>query len=221
MRMKPSSVAIPRAEGTRVLRLRADAEFLDMIRPAYGSDGAGLLDVPSRESVRRGERVRVEVSFGPLADEVTLSGVVVAVAPRADRSPLVTILISTDHTRRFSYVRQVAQGEREATARRHRRVDLSVPCRWSWGLSEHDTRIVNLSRAGAFVNSAALPRVGSRVEVEFELEGEPVRLHATVPWTRPSGGEVGFAVKFRITDRDLAERVNSMVRRHQRSTGTW
>ncbi len=208
----PSSIAIPKSGGSRVLRLRAEERLADMISAPQGADGAGYLEVPSRESVRRGENLRVEISFGPLADEIEFEGMVAGLSPRASGAPLVKVLVAKQHATRLAYVREVLTGMREPTARRHRRIEKSIPCRWAWGLSFHNTLMSNFSRGGAFISADAPPGVGSQVEVEFELAGETIKLPATVPWIRDRGKNPGFAVNFHIKDREVAQRLADSLR---------
>jgi hypothetical protein len=114
----------------RLLRLRADEQLLDRIAPEAPGD-AGRLQLRSRENVLVGEAVRVEISFGPLADEVTLACVVARVEPNEHGGPdTVELRIVADHGERVAYIREVLGGQREASARKHRRVPTDLPVRW-------------------------------------------------------------------------------------------
>src|SRR3546814_859595 len=101
-----SSVGLARLDGsTRLLRLQADERLTTMLEvDVTSSSAAGLLTIPSRESVDVGAEIRVEISFGPMADEITLRGLVEEITPRGDRVPLIAIRIDPDHAPRVRYI---------------------------------------------------------------------------------------------------------------------
>ncbi|HLT41021.1 MAG TPA: hypothetical protein VK034_32310, partial [Enhygromyxa sp.] len=90
-----------------MLRLQADERLAKMLSPGLRSSDPARLLVPSREGIELGAVVRVEVSFGPLADEIVLRGVVVGSMPRGDRAPLVDIEIVVEHGPRVRYIHDV------------------------------------------------------------------------------------------------------------------
>lgn len=224
-RRRSSSVALPRVGVPRLLRLQADARLREMLRPPVDPGIAADLAVPSRERVDVGEAVRVEVSFGPMSDEIVLRGQVGEIVERGARAPLVHIRIVREHEARVRYIHEVVAQGRAATARAYRRVDSQARATWYWGLGAHATQIHDISKGGAFVRSAAPPAVGSRVRLELDdsMVGagarEPLALDARVAWTGRSQGQRGFGVRFRISDRSVAERVAALVRWHEQRAG--
>lgn len=215
-----------------MLRLRAGERLESMLEPSSLAGEAGVIKVPTREVVKLGEPIHVEISFGPMADEIRLRGAVDQVIERgSDRAPLVIIKIVLEHAARLRYVHEVVACGREATARSSRRVPSQVQATWFWGLGSHATRISDISRGGAFIRSAAPPAVGSRIGLELNDEmvmggalvgassRGPLRLDAVVAWTGRSQGHRGFGVKFRLLDRELAERVAALVRWQEQEAG--
>ena len=223
--MRPSSVSLPRIDRAyRVLRLQADERLAKMLVPGVRSSDAARLFVPSRESIAPGEVVRVEISFGPLADEIVLRGVVVGGTPRGDRAPLIEIEIATDHGPRVRYIHVVLAHGRQATARASRRVVSQIQATWHWGLGSHAARIGDISKGGAFIRSGAPPSVGSVIALEIndsmiELHRGPLELESIVAWVGRSEGHRGFGVKFRVLDRALANRIAQLVRWHEQQAG--
>ncbi len=223
--------SMARVGAARLLRLRADERLASMLEPAKVSGEGGFIKVPSRESVGVGDLVRVEVSFGAMADEIVLRGFVDAIVEREGRAPVIAIRVAPEHAARLRYVDEVVSKGRAATARTARRIPSEIPATWYWGLGSHATRIGDLSRGGAFIRSAAPPPAGSRIRVHFDdakthptNQPEPTRrggleLEAIVAWTGSSSGTRGFGVKFRIVDREQAERIAALVRWHEQQAG--
>ncbi|MFV8751786.1 PilZ domain-containing protein [Nannocystaceae bacterium ST9] len=213
-------------EAARLLRLRADERLAGMLEPSRSLGEAGFIKVPSREGLSVGDSIRVEVSFGAMADEIVLRGAVDAIVAReGGRAPIVAIRVVPEHAARLRYVDEVVSNGRAATARASRRVPSQIPATWFWGLGSHATRIGDISRGGAFIRSAAPPPVGNKLELELNdgmVEGPrrgPFRLEAVVAWTGSSQGTRGFGVKFRIVDREQADRVAALVRWHEYEAG--
>lgn len=218
-----SSVAIPRLEtGTRVLRLRADERLATRFESASVGD-AGRLIVSSREPLIRGEAITVEISFGPLADEVELSGEVDAIEARDDAAPRVTIRIRRDHRSRVEYVQKVLAGARDASARNHRRIPTDLAASWRAGghriTSRVASRIRDLSRGGAFIVSRHVPQVGDNVWVEIGPNNgtSALEVEGTVSWVRNGGREAGFGVSFKLRDRSIAAALHQVVRDQERA----
>lgn len=209
-----------------MLRLRADERLAGMLEPSAVPGEAGFIKVPSRETVQVGDSIHVEVSFGAMADEIVLRGAVDAIHSRdGGRAPIVAIRVVSDHAARLRYVDDVISNGRAATSRASRRVPSQIPATWYWGLGSHATRIGDISRGGAFIRSAAPPSVGSKVKLQLNdgmVEGQrrgALELEAIVAWTGSSQGVRGFGVKFRIVDREQAERVTALVRWHEHDAG--
>lgn len=221
-----SSVGLPRLDSNaRLLRLQADERLASMLTVDPISSGAGLLTIPSREAIEVGAEIRVEISFGPKADEITLRGQVEQITARGDRAPLIAIRIDPDHAARVRYVREVLSEGRQATARASRRVLADIQATWYWGLGSHATRLSDISKGGAFIRSGAPPSTGSAISLELNdsmVEGGhegPLKLDAVVAWAGRSQGRRGFGVKFRIVDRVQAGRIAALVRWHERVAG--
>lgn len=213
---------MPRVDGgsgARLLRLRGDEQLTAMLTQD-GPVDPGTLELSTRESVELGELVRVEISFGAMADEVELSGTVSGV-DRGERNR-VRIRISSDHKDRVDYVRGVLSGLRPASARNHRRVPADLAARWRSGDGQFASRVRDLSRGGAFLESRTVPDVGSPVEVEIEAAaatGSPgLVLSGVVSWVRQAGRDSGFGVCFKLRDREAAAALNRVVRWQERST---
>lgn len=215
--MGRSSVTLSRMEGDedapRLLRLRADTELVQRIEPGAGGDVSRLV-IPTRESVDLGETILVEVSFGPLADEVLLQGVVRELQSHdAGRPRSVTIGFPTDEAERMRYLQQVLSGRRKASARRDRRVPVDFEVRWRWREFQYASRVRDLSRGGAFIASRWQPEVGADLDVELRPpSNERLQVDAVVSWVRNAGADPGFGVCFRIPDRATAARLTEFVR---------
>lgn len=196
-----------------------------MLEPARVTGEGGFIKVPSRESVGIGDLIRVEVSFGAMADEIVLRGFVDAIVEREGRAPVIAIRVAPEHAARLRYVDEVVSKGRAATARTARRIPSEIPATWYWGLGSHATRIGDLSRGGAFIRSAAPPPAGSRIRVHLDDAKTDagrrggLELEAIVAWTGSSSGTRGFGVKFRIVDREQAERIAALVRWHEQQAG--
>ena len=219
-----SSVGLPKidehsASVVRLLRLKADAQTQRMLRAATDDDHA-YVDVPSRENVSVGDDVRVEIGLGALRDEVELDGRVHAIVPPdGDGPPTVVIRVHDAHRQRVRFAADVLGGERSAASRIHRRVPTDIECRWTQGTFEHQSRVLDLSRGGAFIRSQFCPKIGAQVVVQLPDGARPaLRLHAVVSWVRPSGPRGGFGVSFRLRDRGLAQQLHRVLRDQERGT---
>ncbi|HWB75571.1 MAG TPA: PilZ domain-containing protein [Nannocystaceae bacterium] len=204
----------------RRLRLRADDQLAAMLALGH-DDEAARLEAPSRETVGIGDRVRIEIGFGALVDEVELEGTVVEVRARDHGlAPIVVIAIDRRHAAQVAYVQGVVRGERRASARAHRRIAVDVMVHWRCGELLQSTRARDLSRGGAFILSHLQPRVGASVIVELEgTKSTPIlRIAAVVSWIQRHGPDVGFGVRFLVRSRGEAERLQQLVRVHERGT---
>lgn len=189
-----------------MLRLRAEERLFRFETLRSGQRG---LVVPSREAVTNGENVRVEIGFGALADEIVFDAEVVDTRLRDGQAPEVVLSIAVEDEPRVRYVEAVMAGQRPAAARRHARIPVDLPVRWSWGFSTHDSRLVDLSPGGAFVSAHDVPAVGA--VVELELAGQ-VRVAGAVAWASRTLDRAGFGVQFRFTSREEAARVSDLLR---------
>lgn len=204
--------------GETLLRVRGGSQLAERLADP------GTIRVSTREPLEPGDRVRVEVSFGALTDEVLVRGCVHAVAPAEPSvSSLggarreVTVWVDEQDANRLTYVRAVAGGRRDASARAHRRVPANLPVEWAWERGSYRSRLVDISRGGAFISSEAPPVVGEHVEVEIP-SGESkrkIRLRSIVTWISDSDERAGFGVEFRIADRKQAACLAEVVRQSE------
>ena len=185
-----------------------------MMRPPPGDSGGGAFLVSSREPVVPGDRIDVEVSFGAHADEVVCSGVVHAIEPRVGHSPLVHIHIVRTHAHRMRYVLAVLRGQRQPTARRHRRVAAELEARWFYGLRPQPFVIDEISLGGTFVSAVSQPRQGFEFDLEIRLDSRsvPLRVPAEVAWVSHDADRRGFGAIFRLADRSTAQKLANVVR---------
>lgn len=157
----------------------------------------GCIRVESREPLSLGDEVGVEVSFGALTDEVVLEGVVRDLSTGGPSARLATkrsvlVEVAPIDRDRLTYVRAVAEGRRDASARAHRRVpaeDLAVVWRRGRDMSL-ESPLVDISRGGAFIQAApvnAMPMVGDRLEVEIPVASERIRVRSIVTWVTDAG----------------------------------
>jgi hypothetical protein len=195
---------------TRTLRLRA-TEFAE----AAARAPAGELLISSRESVSPGTTVRVEVSFGPLADEIVFTGSVTQV--EAGPRPCVGVRLDAGQAPKLEYVEAVLDGGRQAAARRHRRLPSNIPVNWQDSGSVRSSRLRDISAGGAFILSRDPPSIGDRIEVV--LHPGPalprVRVASIVSWVHDRGDQAGFGVSFRPADPTIARQLTEVVRHHE------
>lgn len=201
------------ADGPRTLRVRGS-----VVRDAFiehGAHEAARLRLPVRESLRVGEAVSLEISFGPMVDEVTVDASVAAIEVDADGGTAwVLVSIALSERGRTTYVREVLTGTRSASTRQHRRVPVDIEVRWTWNGSRYASRARDLSRGGAFIESRVLPAVGAQVDVELRLPDGPaaLALDGKVAWLRTRTGTLGFGVRFKLPDRGVAAQLHDAVR---------
>nr|WP_255216063.1 PilZ domain-containing protein [Pseudenhygromyxa sp. WMMC2535] len=183
----------------------------------------GRIVLPSREEVAIGDSVCVEISFGPLADELVLLGEVASRQHRAGRAPLLELRFGGEHDDQLRYLHDVLTHQRKASARASRRACVEIPARWSSSLGPQRAEIADISRGGAFLRSRTPPIVGSSIELEIEdassQSAPPLRVTAVVAWIGRSHGKRGFGVKFRVGEREVAARVSALVRWHEQGSG--
>lgn len=218
-----TTVATPRSRGLgsperRLLRVRVNESRVGL-HPIPEEPGARL-EVSTWEGFHVGESVGVEVSLGPLADEVHLDGRVRAVQTREDgRPPRVLIGLERGCVEQVRYVQAVLDGARAATARTHRRVPVDLDIRWTWEHERYASRLADLSRGGAFIVSTKHPEIGTMIGVELRTGGDLLVLSGIVSWIREEGEQPGFGVAFRLPDRDAAARLTEMIREREPTIG--
>ncbi len=196
------------AGSQRTLRMRAP-DFHSALVPGAQTRMA----LPPRASFAEGERIRVEISFGPLADEIDLYGVV-----NGEGADDAALELDRACAAQLAYVLDVLGGQREAAARRHRRLASSLPVRWEDASRTVTSRLADISAGGAFIAAEDLPRVGTPVTVQLHTGDvrAPLRLDAVVTWVRQSRDmRRGFGVAFRPEDAECASRIKALVREHE------
>ncbi len=199
-----------------LLRLRrADLEDAFLER---SSNEAARLRIRVRELLQPGDAVTLEVSFGPMVDEVVLEAVVTAFDGGVEHgehgSFAATLTLPLSEGQRVAYVRAVLEGGRTPSARRHRRVPVDLEVRWRWNGSRYASRARDLSHGGAFIESRILPEVGAKLDVELRLPlgATSLAFDAEVTWRSERVHEQGFGVSFKLPDRGAAARLRQAVR---------
>lgn len=208
-------------DGPRTLRVRGSEVAKAFVE--HGAHEAARLRLALRESLSVGEAVSLEISFGPMVDEVTVDASVASVEVDAeDGTAQVVVSIGLSERGRTTYVREVLTGTRSASTRRHRRVPVDIEVRWTWNGSRYASRARDLSRGGAFIESRVLPAIGAKVDVELRLPDEPstLALDGEVTWLRTRTGTLGFGVCFKLPDRGVAARLQDAVRECEIIFGT-
>ncbi|MCR9164798.1 MAG: PilZ domain-containing protein [Nannocystaceae bacterium] len=196
------------SDGPRTIRVRGSEIREAFVEPS-ASEAARILLPLLRESLEEGEHLCLEISFGPMVDEVMLSATVEAID--GDR---VALSVPLSERSKTTYVLQVLAGTRSAAARRHRRVPVDLEVRWTWKGDRYASRARDLSYGGAFIESRVLPSVGARVDVVLrtpDAAGE-ISVGGEVAWLRQSRGTAGFGVCFKLPDRSVAARLHEVVR---------
>jgi hypothetical protein len=200
----------------RTLRLRAS----DFASAANAARVWGDLVIPTREGVGPGERVHVEVSFGPLADEVVLMGTVTRTQTAQQRS--VGVRLDESQQAKLDYVAAVLDGGREASARRHRRLPSDMPVSWRAAGPTRSSRLRDISAGGAFIlgHGRELPQVGDEIEVVLHPVSSLPRVCVSsgVSWIHAGGRQTGFGVSFRPADSAVACQLTEVVRHHEKVT---
>ena len=195
---------------TRTLRIRAN-----VFRSALGPSATGEVAVPTREGVGAGDRVAIEISFGPLADEITLTGRVLEGPTGA--TPSARIVLDPEQAPKLAYIGAVLDGGRQAAARRHRRLPSNIPVNWRRAGSVHSSRLRDISAGGAFILCKDPPRVGESIEVTLRPGATlpRVSVSSVVSWIDPRGTYAGFGVTFKPADAGLARQLTDVVRQHE------
>jgi hypothetical protein len=196
----------------RTLRLRANA-FRTALSAAREEDE---MLVPTRQSLEEGAPVNIEISFGPLADEITLTATIVE-AGRSTERPSTKVRLDDGQRAKLSYVGAVLDGGREAAARRHRRIPSNIPVNWRQQDSVHSSRLRDISVGGAFILSEDPPHVGQEIDVILRPGAAlpRVEVSSVVSWVARTDDFVGFGVNFKPSDPAVAQRLGEVVRHHE------
>lgn len=196
------------SDGPRTIRVRGSEIRGAFVEPRP-SEAARIMLPLIRESLQTGEDLLLEISFGPMVDEVALSATVDAFDEER-----IALSVPLSERGKAEYVLQVLAGTRSAAARRHRRVPVDLEVRWTWNGSRYASRARDLSYGGAFIESRVLPSVGARVGVVLRLPDavKEIALGGEVAWLRTQAGAPGFGVCFKLPDRSVAARLHDAVR---------
>lgn len=192
------------------IRVRADPSFLaGMTSPGERGGTHRVCVAVRRHGLTIGAAVAVEVSFGPLSDEVVLHGEIEHVD--ADGDGTYTIAISETHAMHFAYVQAVLTNQRQPIVRRHRRVERDVPVAWTYDGRTRRSRSGDISCGGVFIVDPRPPAVGSKIDVRLELGIQSLTLCAEVTWAGQARGSHGFGVRFANLARDGFEQIRRLV----------
>jgi len=205
------------------LRVRATPCLLDDITPPGPGGTGGKIRVPTRSITTVGSTVDVEISLGATADEITVSGVVrhVGADPTTGASPMTPVLeieVVRTHAHRVHYVVEVLEGTRDATARAHRRVPVSLHGRWLWGISPRAFPVTEIGAGGVFVESLTSPHPGARVDLQISFDSRlpPIYLRSEVMWVSRSVDRPGFGARFALASRETATKLGELISHAER-----
>lgn len=207
----------------RTVRLRARTFGEVMQEQGWSCE---LAQFETRERLENGEDVYLEISFGPLADEVLVRGRIESVhTAHEDGKNVVDVRFLPGQSPRIRYIEAVLTGQREAAARGSRRHPSQLSVNWQSGGQRHLSRLRDISRGGAFILSTEPPSVGERVAITLRAEGgPPLQVHSIVSWIRPAGDHdlpiAGFGVCFKPSDPATAKRLSEVVRSHASISAT-
>ena len=200
---------------SETIRIRA-GEFVSSLRR---SDADAWLDLEHRGRLDTGDRVRVEISFGPMADEVDVFGEVQQTKSAEGSGRWVSIELARESADQLRYVQEVLGGGREAAARRHRRLPSSLSVRWGAQDATTQTHLLDISAGGAFIVSDQPPQVGEKVCVQLRTNDllKPLRMDSVVSWVRKVElpERSGFGVSFKVPDAASASVLSAVVREHE------
>lgn len=172
--------------------------------------------LPTRLQLLRGEPVTIEISFGPLADEILLTGSVLI--PRSvPNHPSLRVKLDPAQTAKLAYVSAVLDGGRDAAARRHRRIPSSIAVAWGTDGFVHSSRLRDISAGGAFILSKTPPEIGKQIEVVLRPGAAmpKVSVSSVVSWVQTDGATMGFGVNFKPSDAVIAQQLSEVVRQHE------
>jgi uncharacterized protein (TIGR02266 family) len=202
-------------------RYRSGKEFLAAYQSSFPNGG---LFFPTREHVKVGEPVMVEVRFPELGDRLLLRCYVAwrrSAHVREGTSAGVGVEIDVLERMKRDFLLKVARGEtRRPVSRNHRRLPVVLPARWKVidGREQHVAVISDISAGGAFVKTATPCAPGTQIVVELVPPGgaAPLGIEARVVWSRVDPGDEGIGVEFRCRDTGGLRRLKEMVRRIER-----
>ena len=72
---------------------------------------------------------------------------------------------------------------------------------WSWKALSKDVSI-----CGMFLISNNFPKIGSKINVQFELQGKKVQIPSTVRWV----SELGFGIEFGLIGAQITHDINQL-----------
>lgn len=201
----------PSRSGPRLVRVRAEELGPDPDGDPDGPHRSARMAMAARPGICVGDRLELEVSFGPLSDEVVFPAQVVGQNDAGGPPQLVLSVPESDRPR-VSYVRQVLAGERQPITRSQRRVQTDRDVAWFRRSGRFEGRLRDISGRGAFISARPLPAMGETVVLHLDdAEGKLV-LECQVTWLREQGLRSGFGVSFRLRDRAEAARIAEFVR---------
>ena len=221
MPRRPSTKHLPRMPGRsdlRVLRLRA-ADLRHVTRLVSGTY---RIEVPTRDRVAVGDAVMIEVTLGPMEDEIGFDGVVLAIEPdHAARRLRVRIEVAPVDAPRLAFLLDVLRGARRGVPRRYRRIPVDVPARWLHGIRPSHGVCRTLSPGGAFVETGAPVPVGTHLELELRDDPRrgPIVIPGTVVWAGRLGDHLGFGFRSDQRGGPAGARLADLLRAWERTVG--
>ena len=216
-------IAIPPRYGSVVRLLRARYGSAKEFLSCYlSTPSAGGMFYPTREALRVGEEMAVEVRFPGLTTKTVLRGRVAWRRRGRHRSKLragVAIEFLADEARKREFVLRVAQGDRVPTPkRRYRRVPAEIGVTWRKKDDPHTVPGVldNIGLGGANLRTVAAATAGEDIILALSSPGAacPVEVEGKVAWcVAGAPGSVSIGVQFKARDLGGVRRLKEVVRR--------
>ncbi len=182
--------------------------------------GGGLF-FPTRVAMIEGEQVVVEVRFPALRNKQMIRSTVAWRRAGKHRTKVragIGLQFPVAEARRRDFLLAVARGEIvEMTARRHRRLPVTLEADWRVVCERdgHRSAIEDIGPGGAFLRTTEFLPPGTEVVLDVTPPGSlrPLEIAGRVAWTRHTEGEEGIGVEFRARDAGGTRRLKELVRR--------
>jgi len=204
----------------RILRARyaSGEDFLRHYQPSFA--GGGLF-FPTREALKPGEPIIVEIRFPGLANKQMIRGFVAWRRAGKHRTKLragLGIEFHAAEARRRDFLIAVAKGEIvDMVTRRHRRLPVQLTASWRvvFDREKHTSHIEDIGPGGAFLRTTQFFPPGTEIVLDVTPPGalRPLEIAGRVAWTRHSDGEEGIGIEFKTRDAGGTRRLKELVRR--------
>ena len=204
----------------RILKARypSGEDFLRHYQPSL--PGGGIF-YPTREALKLGDPVVVEVRFPGLSNKQMVRGFVAWRRAGKHRTKLRAGLGVEFHpaeARRRDFLIAVAKGEIvEMVTRRHRRLPVQLVANWRV-VFDRETRhshVEDIGPGGAFLRTTDFFPPGTEIVLDVTPPGSlrPLEIAGRVAWTRHTEGEEGIGIEFKARDAGGTRRLKELVRR--------